>query len=187
MNRTMKYIIRLYCNPLFILLMMACWSYPTFSTPHSVNAVKVAYLYNIAKFTQWPTDTWTSSTAPFYFCSYGADNLKEELQTLQHKKVGGHPITLLTPKKENDFNMCHAFYVDTTERNRYRYLLSLLQQEKVLIISDESPFFSQGGLINLVEKGNRLRFEVNTQQLENSQLKFSSKLMKLAILVDSSR
>lgn len=187
MIHIMKYSIRAYYKSLFFLMMLVCVSCFGASSQHSRNSLKVAYLYNIAKFTQWPADTWKNPSDPFHFCSYGADDSKEDLQTLLHKKVGGHPIELLFPKKEDDFQLCNAFYIVTDERNRYRYLLSLINQETVLTISDDSPFFDHGGLMNLVEREKRLRFEVSTEQLENSQLKLSSKLMKLAILVDSSR
>lgn len=183
----MKNFIKYYCMPLSLLLIVLCTSYPAFATTHSISSLKVAYLYNIAKFTEWPAGTWETTNSPFYFCSYGSDDIVEELQTLQDKTIAGHPVRLLQPNQEADFRLCHAFYIDTDKRTRYRYLLSLINQQKVLTISDDGPFFDYGGLINLIEKDQRLRFEVNTQQLAGSQLKFSSKLLQLAILVDSER
>ena len=174
-----------FCTQLGVLLVMIFASFPVLSAAPTISALKVAYLYNIAKFTQWPSDTWDSSVSPFYFCSFGDDDVISELQSLQGKTIAGHPIELLKPNQENEFRRCHAIYIDTDKRTRYRYLLSLINQQSVLTITDEGAFFDYGGLINLVEKDQRLRFQINTQQLEDSKLKFSSKLLQLAILIES--
>ena len=178
---------RYYCIPLFCLLVMVCEMPLALAASYAINPLKVAYIYNIVKFTNWPAATWASPTDPFQLCFYAKGNLGDGLQTLQKKEINGHPITLLRPEDKLDFQQCHAFYINTSERHRYRYLLSLIEQQTVLIISDESPFFDYGGLINLVEIDQRLRFQVNMQQLSRSQLKLSSKLLKLAILVDNPR
>lgn len=185
MKHNMKKLVKYYCRLFSLLLIMLCTSYPAFSGRPTISALKVAYLYNIAKFTQWPEGTWKTDTSPFNFCSYGRDGVVAELNTLQGKTVSGHPIKILQPNQENDFLLCHAFYIDTDQRSRYRYLLSLINQDTVLTITDDGDFFDHGGMINLVEKDQRLRFQVNTQQLANSQLKFSSKLLQLAILIDN--
>ena len=181
-----KKTLRYYCMPLFCLLLILVIR-PALSAPGAINPLKVAYIYNIVKFTTWPAGTWASPTELFQLCFYAQDNMEGALRSLQNKKVNGHPIVLVRPEDKPDFQHCHALYLDTDERHRYRYLLSLIDAKTVLIISDESPFFAYGGHINLVEKAQRLRFEVNMQQLSRSQLKFSSKLLKLAILIDNPR
>ena len=169
------------------LLLMAFAVRPALAEGPTIGSLKVAYIYNIAKFTRWPDVTWARPTEPLHLCFYDPDGADSELQGLQKKKVNGHPIEVLKPEKEGDFKQCHVLYIDTKERHRYRYLLSLIDQQRVLVISDDSPFFDYGGLINLVEKEQRLRFEVNMQQLALSELKLSSKLLKLAILIDNPR
>ena len=177
----------------YFCLLLFCWSITAGKTsfvsaaPAAINPLKVAYIYNIAKFTRWPEKTWATPDAPFLLCFYGKSDLDEGLKALEKKEVHGHPITLLKPEQEADFQQCNALYIDTQDRRRYRYLLSLTDAKTVLTVSDDSPFFDSGGLVNLVEKDQRLRFEVNMQQLSRSQLKFSSKLLKLAILIDNAR
>jgi len=182
---TVKKSMRYFCLLLFCWLIIVSQMRLSSAAPFSINPLKVAYIYNIAKFTRWPETTWASPNAPFQLCFYDKSGMAKGLQTLQQKEINGHPIVLIEAKQESDFQQCNAFYIDTSERSRYRYLLSLIDQKTVLIISDESPFFVHGGLVNLVEKDQRLRFQVNMQQLTLSQLKFSSKLLKLAIIVDN--
>jgi len=176
-----RYYLLLYC----CLLIIVCKSSSVTAEPHTINALKVAYLYNIAKFTRWPATTWNREDEPFQFCFYEESGLLDELPMLQKKMINGHPIRLLKTDNELDVQRCNALYIQTNKRRRYRYLLSLIDPQRVLVIADDSPFFEYGGLINLVKQGQRLRFQVNKQQLTKSQLILSSKLLKLAILIDN--
>ncbi|WP_435237013.1 YfiR family protein [Psychromonas sp. PT13] len=160
---------------------------PAFAHELKMSALKVAYIYNIAKFTNWPESTWSNASDPFHLCFYGDDQVSEEFIQLKDKQINGHRIELVKVQSNDDYKNCHIFYIDTDERRRYRYLLSLIDQHSVLVVTDNSPFFDTGGLINLVETDQRLQFQVSKKQLADSQLKFSSKLLKLAILVDDIR
>ena len=152
---------------------------------NKVSSLKVAYIYNIAKFTKWPDTTWKSDNAPFMLCAYGQDAVTNELNILTGKKVGMHPISVVEVKNDQDYQHCNALYISTDDRNLYRYLLSHINLELVLTITDESPFFESGGFINLIEKNNKLRFQVSNQQLSTTKLILSSKLLKLSILVNN--
>jgi len=175
------------CLSLFCILLLASGIHPLLFAEPAIDSLKVAYIYNIAKFTRWPAATWSTANAPFQLCYYGRSRVGNGLQSLQKKAVNGHPIKLFKPQSELDFKQCNALYINTGKRHRYRYQLSLVDPQKVLVISDASPFFNYGGLVNLVEKEQRLRFEVSMRQLARSKLKLSSKLLKLAILVDNTR
>ncbi|MEL0659468.1 YfiR family protein [Psychromonas arctica] len=157
---------------------------PVFSEDNSPSAVKVAYIYNIAKFTRWPESTWKDANAPFVLCSYGEDSVSKALIILENKKIDKHPITVVNVEKDQDFQYCHALYISTDDSRLYRYLLSQVDQQKVLTITDESSFFDSGGFVNLVRENKRLRFQISNQQLSETKLILSSKLLKLSILVD---
>jgi len=167
-----------------ILLLVLSVITPAQSEDNSPSAVKVAYIYNIAKFTRWPESTWKGANDPFILCSYGEDNVSKELKILENKKIDEHPITVVNVKKNQDFQYCHALYISTDDRRVYRYLLSQIDQQTVLTITDESPFFDTGGFVNLIRENKRLRFQISNQQLSKTTLILSSKLLKLSILVD---
>lgn len=172
---------------LFYLLLGVSTATPVFAHELKSSALKVAYIYNIAKFTRWPETTWSNPSDPFQLCFYGNDEVSDNLVQLENKPVNGHGIALVEAQYKDDYSGCNIFYIETTDRRRYRYLMSLIDQHSVLVITDNSPFFATGGLINLVETGQRLHFQVSKKQLADSQLKLSSKLLKLAILVDDIR
>jgi hypothetical protein len=168
----------------FSLLLMMSLSIPVRSEENSTSALKVAYIYNIAKFTHWPSATWNTSVAPFILCAYGDDDVSKDLINLQSKKIDEHSINVVKVKNDQDYQQCNAFYIKTDDNRLYRYLLSRIDLQTVLTITDDSPFFDSGGFVNLVQKNNRLRFQISNQQLSSTKLVLSSKLLKLSILVD---
>ncbi|WP_413693251.1 YfiR family protein [Psychromonas sp. KJ10-2] len=172
-------------RPLFIFLLYFLFNINLATAEQNkISTLKVAYIYNIAKFTSWPDTTWNNPEDAFVLCAYGEDEVTSELSMLTGKKVATHPISVVEVKSDQDYRHCHVFYISTDDRNLYRYLLSQIELQKVLTITDQSPHFTSGGFINLVEHNNRLRFQVSNQQLSTTQLVLSSKLLKLSILVD---
>ncbi len=155
--------------------------------PQTLASLKAAYVYNLAKFTRWPDVSWDSPSSPFQLCLYGDGKITAELEKLDNRMLGKHPIRVKKPVTEEAFAQCHLLYISATERRRYRYLLSLIHRNSVLTISNDGHFLRHGGLVNLIEQAQRLHFEVNMEQLSRSELNLSSKLLKLAILVNNPR
>lgn len=151
---------------------------------HSLAKLKAAYVYNITKFTRWPSHTLAKNMRLFRMCVYGSDDVVDEIKKLNGRPIATHSLLVTEVKSERDFSQCHALYISATEKRRYRYVLSLTGDRAVLTISDDARFIKQGGLVNLTEKAQRLRFEINHRQLSKVELAMSSKLLKLAILVD---
>ena len=73
-------------------------------------------------------------------------------------------------------------FVTAAEESRYAAMRSELADSPVLTVG-ESPAFSVTGTIGFVQEGEKLRFEINVDIAERSQLKISSQLQKLAIAI----
>lgn len=153
----------------------------------TLGSLKAAYVYNIAKFTRWPDSAFTAKDNQFKLCLYGDDDTTSQLKLLSNRNINNHPILVKTVTTESAFNDCQLLYISATENRRYRYLLSLINRKTTLTISNDSRFLRLGGLINLTELGQRLQFEVNMEQLENSKLTLSSKLLALGKLTEKPR
>jgi len=172
--------------PLIFMLLISIIN-PVFSKENTSDSdsLKVAYIYNIAKFTRWPSSTWINTTEPFMLCFYGDDAVSKGLDKLQTKSINDHEINVVKVENDEDYQHCNAIYLNTQDRKIYRYLLSKIDKKTVLTITDDSPFFELGGFINLMEKDKRLRIQVSSKQLASSKLTLSSKLLKLSIVVDN--
>ena len=59
-------------------------------------------------------------------------------------------------------------------------ILASLAGASVLTTGDMDRFANQGGIISLIKRRNKIRFEINSNAATQSGLKFSSYLMRLA-------
>jgi hypothetical protein len=57
--------------------------------------IKAAYLFNFAKFVEWPAGTFDSNTSPILIGILGEDPFGDSLnRTIEGKSINGHPIRL---------------------------------------------------------------------------------------------
>jgi hypothetical protein len=55
----------------------------------------------------------------------------------------------------------------------------------ILTVGDAADFIGRGGMIRFAEVANRIRFEINPGAAERSGLRVSSRLLRLAEIVDA--
>src|SRR5688572_8132079 len=80
--------------------------------PPSESRLKAAFLWNFAKFVDWPTNTFTSDTSPFVIGVLGENPIGADLeQTVSGKLINQHPITIKIFRTATDSNKCHILFV----------------------------------------------------------------------------
>ncbi len=155
--------------------------------------VKAAYLYNFAKFIEWPDQASEDDQAPFVIGVLGEDPFGRILDdTVKGKKIAKRPIEIrrLRWSKQEDrakLERCHILYISESERHRTDHIISVLEERPLLIVSDIHEFAHSGGMIGFVLEKGRIVFEINREALERARLKASSKLLKLARIVEPKR
>lgn len=179
--------IKITLNLLALICFVTFISNNVFAREQTLGSLKAAYVYNIAKFTRWPESVLSPDKSPFKLCVYGNDDTITQLKLLANRSLQNHTILVNTITNETALNDCHILYVSAQESRRFGYLLSLIKQKTVLTISSDDDFLRFGGLINLTELDKRLQFEVNMEQLADSKLTFSSKLLSLGKLIGKAR
>lgn len=153
-------------------------------TPDSREyAVKTAFLYNFAKFVDWPPETFKNEASPFVLGIVGGDPFGAALETLKDKTVKGRKLVVRRFPRLENFDDCQILFISGSERGNLRAILSTLKNHGILTVSDIDRFASQGGMIGLVSAGNNVNFEINLDTVQQSKLKFSSQLLKLAKIV----
>ncbi len=80
----------------------------------------------------------------------------------------------------NGLKRCHVLFVSSSERENTPDIVASLAGASVLTTGDMDRFANQGGIINLIKRGNKIRFEINSNAAAQSGLKLSSYLMGLA-------
>jgi len=164
---------------LTIVLMVMTMAIPVVATPTEYD-VKAAFLYNFAKFVEWPPDTFKEPTAPLTVCVLGDDPFGEALEKeFSGKTVQDRPI-VFEPLDHHAPAACQVLFVSASERKRVDAILQDLQGPPILTVSDIHRFVKHGGMIGFTLEDDRVRFEVNLAAAEQAGLKISSQLLKLA-------
>lgn len=146
--------------------------------------VKAVFLYNFAKFVEWPSHAAASPSDPIVLAVLGDDPFGQTLEdTLHGKSANGRPIAIRRLKSDKQLNGCQIIFVSGSEKDRLREIFRSLRNSEALTIGDSAGFAQEGGIINFVLQENHVRFEVNIDAAERAHLKISSKLLSLAKVV----
>ncbi len=151
--------------------------------------VKAAYLYNFAKFIQWPDNAFEDETTPFVIGVLGDDPFGQILDaTVKAKKIAQRAVKIRRLRWSMQVDRaklkdCHVLYISNSEQRRLKDILATLEDQPVLLVADIGGFASDGGMIGFVLENQRLIFEINREALEHTKLKASAKLLKLARIV----
>ena len=141
--------------------------------------VKAAFLYNFAKFIEWPTEAF--SNGHLVVGLIGDDPFGSALdQTINGKSINGRQLIIRRFKWGQNLRDCHILFIASSERKRLPQILESLRGARVLTVGELDKFCQQGGLINFILEENKVRFEINLDVAEQAGLKISSKLLALA-------
>jgi len=146
--------------------------------------VKAAFLFNFAKFVEWPADAFPGADAPLQICVLGQDPFGHEFEEMiADKTVNAHRIEIIHPSGVPQAKACQVIFVASSERQQAREILRGLRGASVLSVGDTSGFAKMGGIINFVLDDGRVRFEVNVKAAERAHLKISARLLTIAKLI----
>ncbi|MDJ0653862.1 MAG: YfiR family protein [Xanthomonadales bacterium] len=150
--------------------------------------VKAVYLYNFARFFEWPGSAFTDDDAELSVCIYGEDPFGSALNRIAGKLVRGRPLGVTHLRRGEALAGCQVVYVSDSEQLYVQQLLAEVRKQPLLTVSDIPNFARNGGVIGLKQVGNKVRFEINTAAASAATLEASSQLLKLATsVIDSTQ
>jgi hypothetical protein len=154
------------------------------STGTSGYEVKTAFLFNFAKFIEWPAGSFATPQSPFTICVLGQDPFGNILDdTLRGKTIGDRPLAVRRLKDKSEARSCQIVFVSSAESPHVADIVGTLRGTNVLLIGETSGFAASGGTIEFTLEDNHVRFTINADAANRSGLKFSSKLLALAQIV----
>ena len=153
-------------------------------TPPTEYEVKAAFLYNFARFVEWPAETFHDAQEPFVIAVLGRDPFGSVLDdTVSGKTVLGRRIEVRRASRVEEARDAQIVFVCASERSTTPIILKALERPGLLTVGEVDGFAQSGGAINFTMQGRKVRFEINPTTAEQARLKMSSQLLKLATLV----
>ena len=144
-------------------------------------AVKAAFLYNFAKFAEWPALT---PDAPLGVCIVGDQRIADALaEAGRGQSIGGRRLDVAQPQDTTSWRACHLLFIADAETERSAGELREIKTLPILTVSDGKGFSQGGGIIEFYIEGGRMRFAINVDAADRSTLRLSSRLLGLAKII----
>lgn len=151
------------------------------------RALKAETLFRFLSFVEWPPDV----LAPFGQDSLvigvlGDDPFGNVLsEVVAGRTVGPKAISVRQTSDLEELGFCQVVFISETESDRLTDVLSVLRSITVLTVGDIDGFVDAGGMVGLGVQGNAVRFAINIDAIENSELIVSSRILRMARIVET--
>lgn len=149
--------------------------------------LKAAFLFNFAKFIDWPATSFATPQSPFTICILGTDPFRRAMDDAwRGKTVGDRAVAVERSKDLADARRCQIVFVSSSEKRRVREILGSLRGTNALVVGETEGFAEAGAAVQFTIEDDRVRFLINTDAAARAGLKVSSKLLSLARVVHDS-
>lgn len=168
-------------NLLACLFGLLCCGQPTSAESRDSleYAVKAAFLYNFASFTEWPAGVGNTLN----LCVVGSDPFGAELDRLAGRSVAGRSLAVHrigSGESLASLANCQIVFVAQPAIVNLSRLLEQIRGKPVLTVADTPGAARQGVILNMLTEQNRVQFEANLGAAHANGLTLSSKLLRLA-------
>jgi hypothetical protein len=171
---------------LWVLLALCCLAHVTGFAGSDVEfRVKAGFLYNFAKFTEWPAGKLGSPDAPIVIGMNASNEFIDVLEkTVAGKTVGNRRIVVRKISSAEEARACHLLMIGYAQRDSAGPMLAKARDANVLTVGESDNFNSRGGIINFYMDGDNVRFQISARAAERAGLKLSARLLSLAKVAD---
>ncbi len=155
--------------------------------------VKAAFLYNFARFVEWPEHKLPHDETPIVIGVLGEDPFGESLDAITREPVDQHHIIIrrfrgFTDKMEShpqieEMRQCHMLFIASDQLAFVERVATLLRHDSVLTVGEHAGFIDRGGMINFVVIDGKTCFEINLKSSKESSITIRSRLSRLAVRV----
>ena len=152
-----------------------------FSQERPIHEVYSMMVFNFVKYVQWPAG---DNSKEFVIGVVGNNEMYNTLTTWYAGKPKGAKIYVI--KKFNnaaEVTDCQVIFIDKTKSNEFDAVNNKVRGKGTLVVTDRNGLGSRGSCINFKTVDEKLRFELNQQAIEASNLKVAGALTSMAILI----
>jgi hypothetical protein len=161
-----------------ILLLSLSKTYAQHETDYKIQA---NIIYRITKYIDWPVN---KKAGDFIIGVVGESPLYDDLKSLSiNKTVGGQRIVVVKMSPTANSYDCHMLFISEEESSSLKKIAILTASAPVLIISESDGLARKGSCINFITVDDRLKLEINKNNVEQRNLGIASELIELGIII----
>jgi hypothetical protein len=139
------------------------------------------FIYSFTRHVQWP-DSYNQGD--FEILVLGDTPLTEELKVMaQTKKIGDRSIKVTKINSIAEIRQCNILFVPEAQSGRFSDILQKATPSSILVLTEANGLGQLGSCINFIVKDGKLAFELNQAALSKQNLKASTEITRLAIMI----
>jgi hypothetical protein len=143
--------------------------------------VKGGYLFNFAKFVEWPTQALPAADSPFIIAVLDGGEAAPVLeQVFAGKNVAGHPVQVKTVSATSLPKDAHILLVTRAADKSPEQVREALGATPTLLVGETEQFAERGGIFGFVREEDSIRLTLCLEHATAAGLKVSSKLASVA-------
>lgn len=147
--------------------------------------IKAVFLFNFTRFIEWPGTAFREANDPFVIGILGNDPFGSYIdETVRGESLNGHPLVVKRFKTLEEVELCHILFINMSDREDLKTAFEKVKSQPTLTVGDVASFAKQGGMIRFITENNKTRIRINLEAAKVADLTISSKLLKLAEIVE---
>lgn len=166
---------------ILLLLFLLAFGMSQVKAQRPMHEIHSMMLYNFMKYVNWPAST---TSGDFVIGVVGDADVHDTLiKWYGTKSKGSQKIVIKQFNSVAEISDCHVLYVSSRRSSDFVAILAKISNKPTLTITDKPGLGKKGSSINFKTVSGKLKFELNQTSLEKSNLKVSSQLIGMSILI----
>lgn len=146
--------------------------------------VKAVFLFNFARFVDWPAVTFVSASAPFTLCVYGDDPFGPDLDAVVNgESIGGRAIVVRRLRELRDVAQCQIVFIARSADRELESVVAAVDRRATLTVSDLEGAARRGAMVRMLTVNGKIRLRINVEAVRAAHLSMSSNLLRAAEIV----
>ena len=145
--------------------------------------LKAAFIYQIARFVEWPSSPEPHASGSLRLCVLGGNPFGTALETIRGKPINERKMEVSLLDMNADTRECNILFIAGPAEKHLERIAAISRGNGMLTIGDTQGFAQRGAMVNFFLESGKIRFEINLEASQRTGLKISSQLLKLARIV----
>lgn len=152
--------------------------------PPGRHEVEAVFLFNFAKYVEWPAAAFSNAIAPITIGLIGTDLFGDALQNhVMGKMVNGRPFVIKHLAADSELSECQILFIGGSDASRIAVILDRARALPILTVGESQEFAHNGGIISFVLKNGNVRLTIDLTAAKKAGLVISARLLAVADLV----
>ena len=178
-------ILRSFMAALFMLPGIVALSVPASAQVSREYQLKAVFLWRLAQFTQWPSDSFENAESPIVICVLGDNPFGDALSAaVAGETAHGRKLVVQYYRAIEQIKACHVLYLSGAGPRQAKAIVAALAAKSILTVRDVDGVASfYDTMVGFVTEQNRIKLLINLKAATAARLVLDSRLLRAAVIV----